>query len=48
MAEPGASEIQPESDIYTVLVIVASVFLLAGTLFVGVRAQSLFDNWLPF
>ena len=48
MAEPGASNIQPESDIYTVLVIVASVFLLAGTVFVSARAQTLFDNWLPF
>ena len=48
MAEPGTSNIQPESDIYTVLVIVASVFLIAGTVFVGARAQILFDNWLPF
>ncbi len=48
MADTGGSGAQPESDIFTVLVIIAAVFLLAGTIYVSVRAQALFGAWLPF
>ena len=42
------SEYQPESNIYTVLTIVATVFLAAGTIYVAFRAQTLYGSWLPF
>jgi len=48
MADPNPSDVRPESDIYTILVIVATIFLVIGTLFVSVRAQELFGNWIPF
>ena len=48
MAEPGSSGAQPDSDVYTVLVMVATVFLAVGTIFVTVRAHDIFGNWLPF
>jgi hypothetical protein len=48
MAEHGASDPRPESDIYSVLIIVASVFLATGTIFVSIRADALFGNWMPF
>lgn len=47
MADTGPG-VQPESDIYTVLVMVATVFLLIGTVFVCVRANQIYGNWLPF
>lgn len=36
-----------ESDIYTVLVLVAFLFVLAATVYVGYRAQTLFGTLLP-
>lgn len=42
------SDYQPQSDIYTVLVVVGTLFLMAGTIFNAVRTQQLFGNWLPF
>jgi len=48
MADPIPTDIRPESDVYTMLVIIASVFLLTGTVYVAVRSQALFDTWLPF
>ena len=48
MADPSQSDLRPESDIYTMLLIVATIFLVIGTVFVSVRAQDLFGNWMPF
>ena len=48
MADTGPSDIRPEHDIYTVLVIIGTVFLVIGTVVIGVRSQSLFGTWLPF
>ncbi len=48
MPNGGPSEVKPESDIYTVMVIVATVFLAAATLFVAVRSQTLLGSWIPF
>jgi hypothetical protein len=48
MADQGSSDLRPESDIYSVLLIVASIFLATGTIFVTLRANALFDNWMPF
>ncbi|MGD8452956.1 MAG: hypothetical protein PVJ57_14145 [Phycisphaerae bacterium] len=36
-----------ENDIYTALVVVAFLFVLAATLYVGARAMSLFGSLLP-
>lgn len=48
MADPSRSEAKPEMDVYTALVVVATIFLVAGTAYVSVRAQALFGNWMPF
>lgn len=48
MAEPTRSDVKPESDVYTALVVVATLFLIAGVAFVSVRAQALFGSWMPF
>jgi len=37
-----------ESDIFTVLIAVATVFVLVGTIYTSVRADALFGTWLPF
>lgn len=39
---------KPENDIYTVLLIVATVMTLAATVFMGMRSDELFGSWNPF
>jgi hypothetical protein len=39
---------QPANNIYTVLVILATVFVAASTVFLAVRSQQLFGSWNPF
>ena len=39
---------QPENDVYTVLVILATVLVVGATIYLGVRGAQLFDNWNPF
>lgn len=41
---PGGSA---DSDIYTVLVVVATVFVAAATIFMMVRSNALFGVWHP-
>jgi hypothetical protein len=41
-------DLRPDSDIYTILVIVATVFLVTGTVLISARSQDLFGTWLPF
>jgi len=48
MADTGPSDLRPNSNVYTVLVIVATIFLLAATVFTSMRAQALYGNWMPF
>ena len=48
MADSGGQSPKPDSDVYTVLVMVATVFLAVGTVYVGVRGNVIFGNWLPF
>ena len=38
----------PESDVYTVLVILATVLVAGATVFLGMRSQALFGSWNPF
>ena len=47
MSEPGPTS-SPESDIYTVLMAIATAFVLFATVFMLVRSQQLFSHWLPF
>lgn len=39
---------QPENDIYTVLVILATVLVASATFYLAVRSQQLFGSWNPF
>lgn len=48
MADSGGQGPRPDSDVYTVLVMVATVFLVVGTVFVSVRGADIFGNWMPF
>ena len=48
MSEVGPSTRRPESDIYTVLLIVATLFLAVGTIILAARSQQLFGSWVPF
>ena len=47
MSEGPASG-QPEHDVYTVLVALAMVVVVAATVYLGVRSQQLFGSWNPF
>ena len=39
---------QPEDNVYTVLVILATVLVAGATIFLVVRSQQLFGSWNPF
>ncbi len=47
MSEGPAGD-QPENNIYTVLVILATILVAAATVFLAVRSQQLFGHWSPF
>ena len=38
----------PESDIYTIMLIVATIVIATGTIYLGARMQFLFGTWNPF
>lgn len=38
----------PPNDIYTILVIIATVLVAAATIFLSVRSYQLFGDWNPF
>ncbi len=38
----------PGSDVYTMLLAIACVFVLTATILLLVRGQQLFGSWLPF
>lgn len=44
---PGPSQTSGENDIYTALTVVAFLFVLAATIYVGYRAVTLFGSLLP-
>ena len=47
-AGPGSRiKVSPPNDIYTLLVIVATLFLLAGTIVLAMQSTKLFGTWLP-
>ena len=39
---------QSGSDVFTVLLAVATVFVVVATVYTSVRANELFGSWLPF
>lgn len=39
---------QPENNVYTVLLIVATILVGAATAFLAIRSQQLFGSWNPF
>lgn len=39
---------QPESDIYTILTVIATIIVAAATVFLCVRSNQLFGLWHPF
>lgn len=39
---------RPQEDIFSVLLIVAVVFVAGATIFLTVRSQQLFGHWNPF
>ncbi len=47
MAEMGPPS-SPTNDVYTVLIIVATAFVILGTVIIAVRSNVLLDSWLPF
>ena len=47
MSEGGPTPTSPQSDVYTMLLIIATVFLVVATVFVSFRAQQFLGNWLP-
>jgi hypothetical protein len=46
MSEGPASK--PESDVYTILLIAATLLIAAATVFLCARSQQLFGDWNPF
>ena len=47
MSEGGQAPTSPESDVYTILLIIATLFLAVATVFLSVQAQQYFGRWLP-
>ncbi|MCK4659635.1 MAG: hypothetical protein KAV82_08965 [Phycisphaerae bacterium] len=47
MSESGPEPTSPQSDVYTVLLVVATLFLAAATVFIAIQAQQFFGRWLP-
>ncbi|MFQ5591386.1 MAG: hypothetical protein ACE5HE_09510 [Phycisphaerae bacterium] len=44
----GPAETKPGHDVYTVLLIVATVVVGGATIYLAVRSQQLFGDWNPF
>ncbi len=42
---PGES---PPNDVYTVLLMLATVLMAGATVFLTIRSQQLFGSWNPF
>ena len=39
---------KPENNVYTILVIVATVLVAGATIYLAIRSQQLFGSWNPF
>lgn len=47
MSDTGLDRGSADSDIYTALTAISTLFVLAGSIFLAVRSQELFGSWLP-
>ena len=47
MSEAPASG-KPENNVYTVLLILATVLVVGATMYLAIRNQQLFGDWNPF
>ncbi len=45
--EPRGTPTKPDSDVYTALIVIATLFLMTATIFMWVRSQELYGSWLP-
>ena len=50
MAEAASRKIKASAptNVYSALVIIATLLLLAGTVYLAWRANDLFGNWMPW
>lgn len=39
---------KPESNVYTVLLLIATILVAGATVFLAVKSQHLFGSWNPF
>ena len=44
----GRIQVRPPVTIYTVLLIIATLFMIAGTVFLAWKSNALFGDWMPF
>ncbi len=44
----GPSESRPEHNVYTVLLVLATVLVLGAAVYLAIRSQQLFGSWNPF
>jgi len=42
------AEGKPENNVYTLLMIIAMLYMAGGTVFLALRSQELFGTWNPF
>ena len=42
------ADVKPRNNIYTVLLIIATVLVAAATVYLAGRSQQLFGSWNPF
>ncbi len=43
----GRIKVSPPVTIYTVLLIIATLFMIAGTVFLAWKSNILFGDWMP-
>jgi hypothetical protein len=44
----GPAPARPENNVYTVLLMLATVLVAGATIFLAARSQQLFGSWNPF
>ncbi len=44
----GPARIRPRNNVYTILLILATVLVAGATVYLAIRSQQLFGSWSPF
>ena len=44
----GPAGTKPDNDVYTVLLILATILVAGATIYLAIRSQQLFGDWNPF